>query len=940
MAASVELDALPGRTDELETLTGCLERAAAGRLEAVLVEGEAGIGKTSVLEATLDWARTRGFRIHLGRSDELERARPFGPLSEALGCTPETRGRRQAEIVRLLAADRQGPGKQIELTQDPITQFRIVDAFVDLVEEVGLAGPMALALEDLQWADPSTIVTLSSVARRLTYLPVALLATFRPVPRAPELEVLVDALTRDGAQRIMLGPLPEEVVARLVAQLVGTEPGPSLLQAVTGAAGNPLFVGELVKALTDEGAIHLVDGRAELREFSLPPSLRLTILRRLSFLDDEALELLSVASTLGTAFSLQDLATVLDRSPAELLRPVRTALRTGVLEPSDARLRFRHDLIREAIYQDLPGDARAALHLEAGRRLARAHAPALQVAEHVGLGAQPGDVEAVEWLHTAALETARTAPAVAVELLERALHLVDTDERRVRLIADLVPTLLWSGRPQDAEARAGEALAAASAPTEVEGTLRLGLVRALTAQGRFVDVIEEVRGAMTRTSLSTDIRSQLLAEAANAHGFVGTLDLAEQAAREAVTLGVPVQSEGATVGLLILGDVAKVRGRAAEALAFAEEARNLAAAKKSRPRWPPEIFVAMALQQLDLFEDAHEVLREGQSTDERLGNASYLPVYHYVFAALLFNAGRWDDAVAHTQAGLGLADEVGLGMLLPWPHALLALIAVHRDELDAAAASLAQLQGRHGMETGALARGLLAEARGDPAGALATLVHAWDHDAAVGIVYRRRELGPDLVRLALADGDHERAAAVAAGVAEAAGLATIPGLDAVALRCRGLIKGDAELMLRSVGAYGRGPRAFERAAACEDAAKALAREGRLTETIALFEDALGVYAQVGAKRDTARALALMRALGIGRKRRGARKRPERGWDSLTPSELEVVRLAAKGLTNPQIGQRLFISPRTVQTHLAHAFRKLDLSSRVELAAEAAKRGGI
>ena len=84
----------------------------------------------------------------------------------------------------------------------------------------------------------------------------------------------------------------------------------------------------------------------------------------------------------------------------------------------------------------------------------------------------------------------------------------------------------------------------------------------------------------------------------------------------------------------------------------------------------------------------------------------------------------------------------------------------------------------------------------------------------------------------------------------------------------------------------------------------------------------------------------MRQLGIGRKRRGARKRPARGWESLTPSELEVVRLAATGLTNPQIGQRLFISPRTVQTHLAHAFRKLDLSSRVELAAEAARRGVV
>jgi DNA-binding CsgD family transcriptional regulator len=98
-----------------------------------------------------------------------------------------------------------------------------------------------------------------------------------------------------------------------------------------------------------------------------------------------------------------------------------------------------------------------------------------------------------------------------------------------------------------------------------------------------------------------------------------------------------------------------------------------------------------------------------------------------------------------------------------------------------------------------------------------------------------------------------------------------------------------------------------------------------------------VYDQVGAQRDAARALASMRKLGLGRKRRGARRRPADDWESLTPSELEVVHLAAEGLTNPQIGQRLFISPRTVQTHLAHAFRKLGISSRVELAAEVARR---
>ena len=194
--------------------------------------------------------------------------------------------------------------------------------------------------------------------------------------------------------------------------------------------------------------------------------------------------------------------------------------------------------------------------------------------------------------------------------------------------------------------------------------------------------------------------------------------------------------------------------------------------------------------------------------------------------------------------------------------------------------------------------------------------------------------------MALATGDRERAEAAAADVEKAALLASVPSLEGAALRCRALVEDDVDLLIRSVEAYRRGPRIFERAAACEDAAAALARAGRVPEASALFDEAFNVYEDVRAHRDTARALASMRTLGLGRKRRGARKRPASGWEALTPSEVEVVSLAAQGMTNPEIGQRLFISRRTVQTHLAHSFRKLDISSRVELAAEAARRGAV
>ena len=218
-----------------------------------------------------------------------------------------------------------------------------------------------------------------------------------------------------------------------------------------------------------------------------------------------------------------------------------------------------------------------------------------------------------------------------------------------RLLADLVPTLLWSGKPQEAEARAREALAAPTSP-DLEQRYGSAWSARLRPRGGPEDVIDEVRNATTRISLSADVRSQLQAEAANALAFVDQLDLARETAHEAVALGRPVQSEGAAMGLLVLCDMARVRGRPEEALALAQNARTLAGARSGLASpLAPEVFLAMSLHQLDAFEDAHEALREGQRADERLGNVSYLPVYHYEAASLLFSAGRWDDAIAQAQ---------------------------------------------------------------------------------------------------------------------------------------------------------------------------------------------------------------------------------------------------------------------------------------------------
>jgi predicted ATPase len=343
-----------GREAETRALVEALDRVASGASAIVLIEGEAGIGKTRLLQDGLQDAHARGMQVVAGRAEELERTRPFGLLAEAFGCASTSPDPRRTAISALLATHGRSNQGPITVTSDPGLQFRTVDAFADLAEELALSGPLVIGVDDLQWADPSSLLTLATVSRRLAYLQVALIGCLRPAPRVAELERLRSALEAAGARCLALGPLADRAVHELVADTVAADPGPRLLTEIAGAAGNPLFATELLGALIQEGAITTAGGRAEVAETTLPPSLRLTILRRLSFLPDDTLQALQAASILGSAFSLVDLATVADRTALGLATALTEAIRTGVLRDDGAHLRFRHDLIRDAIYEDLP----------------------------------------------------------------------------------------------------------------------------------------------------------------------------------------------------------------------------------------------------------------------------------------------------------------------------------------------------------------------------------------------------------------------------------------------------------------------------------------------------------------------------------------------------------------------------------------------------------
>jgi len=943
MGAVAPVPRIYGREAEIRALGEALDRVAAGGPAIVLVEGEAGIGKTRLLAQVLQDARGRGMQVAAGQAEELERTRPFGLLAAAFGCARSAPDPRRAAIAGLLAAQGTGEVGPITVTSDPGLRFRVVDAFTDLVEELALSGPVVLGLDDLQWADPSSLLTVGALARRLTGLPVGVIGCLRPFPRAAELDRLAGTLEAADARHLILHPLTEEAVRGLVAQVIAAEPGPRLLAEVAGAAGNPLFITELLGALAEEGTIATVGGRAEAAQTVLPPTLRLTILRRVSFLPEPTLQALRSASILGSGFSLTDLATITGPPAVELSFVLGEAIRARVLEDDGERLRFRHELIHDAIYQDLAGSVRRALHREAGQRLAQAGAPALQVAEHLARGATTGDTDAVTWLTMAARQAAARSPDVAADLLDRAAGLMAPgDPGRDGLLAERATSLMWAGRIADAETACRSLLGRHLDPS-LEGTVRVCLGHALVSRGRPAEGLCELELACQSPLLTGDAQAQARAWASFARLVAADLDGAAAAAEQARPAAAAARDHVATsIAMATLAMTSLGRGHLPEALQIADDAVMLADQSPGRlgHRLPVHIPRGYVLVEFDRLDEARSTIESGMRISEELGTGWAFPVYHAVRAMERFLAGHWDDAVAEIETGAELVRETGASYSPVLGRGVGALIMLHRNDLPGAwhgAAVPGELTGGGYRTTWSLwARALLLEADGEQADALATLSDLWDRCVSCGLAVEYPVLGPDLVRLALAAGEAGRARDVAAAVTGVASRNAVPWITGAALRCRGLAEGDAGTLQAAVSACARGSRPLELALTCEDAGVAVARQGNADRAGQLLNQAITIYERLGAARDLARAEAALRQMGVRRGRRVTHSRAQSGWQSLTPSERAVVDLVAEGLSNPQIGQRLYVSRRTVQTHLAHVFAKLHIASRAQLAAEAAR----
>jgi len=914
---------LRGRTREVDALTHALEAARAGGGSTVLLEGEAGIGKTRLLEELAARARDLGLEVRRGGGEELEQERPFGPLLEALGVPDMV-------PAPLGASDAGGMD----------ARFLAQDAFVDHLERLTSAGPTLLVLDDLHWADRATLTTLWAVARRCADMGLLLVLALRLAPEPLELGRLIEGCTRLGALRLRLGPIAEDALAALATDIVGAPPGAALVEQLHGARGNPFVAIELLRALETDDRLIEVQGRRDLRSADLPAVFVDTLVRRVTGLSESARRALSVAAVLGGVGRVDDVAAVLGLSPADAAGAVAEAARGGLLEPTGDVLAFRHDLIREALYQHVPESVRAGWHREAARLLDGRAEPAI-VARHLALGAAPGDTQAVDGLRRAAHDLVRDEPEAAADLLATALNLAREPEMRATLAAERAHALLRAHRTEEAGTQAELALAVEAIPPQAAARAHLALAEACTHAGRVSRAPEHWAAARDTGALDDATAALTLGRQAENRLWSFDLDRALEESDLALAEGKRLGIEPLVVeALAVRCAVHSFRAEFEQAVAIGSEAVSRAADEPAALRSTPHAYLGLALIGADRLDEARRAGEEGRRRSNDLGHILALANYHSLLARIAWFSGRWDDAVAELESAAIVAEDFGLRFGARANQGVQGLIALHRGaypaargvlESQAAAARRGNVDAA-GSELVTLLQAEMMEVDGDVAGASTTLLGLFELERAVGMDAARLWPGPTCVRLALAAGNEPAAREVADDlevVARRAGTASSHGAAAYA---RGAIECDGELLRDAATQFSAAGRPLDQLRALEGSGSAHAAADRRDDAVNCLRGAMVVADDLGAAHDARRIRASLRDLGVRIGTPDQPGRPTEGWGSVTDAEREVADLVEDGLRNAEIAERLFVSRRTVETHVSRLYKKLGADNRVALAA--------
>ena len=459
--------------------------------------------------------------------------------------------------------------------------------------------------------------------------------------------------------------------------------------------------------------------------------------------------------------------------------------------------------------------------------------------------------------------------------------------------------------------------------------------------GEFAESLITLHRALASPGISARHRARLLVAAARTHSTLGEVEKAGQAAASALTAASEAGDSWAMGwALLMMALVTSARGRMIDALPLFDRALAVTEADPALTdlRLLLQVNKAVTLGNLDRHEEALAAAGQARHLADQVGTAIRLAQAHCALAQLLFQTGRWNDALAEVET---LPENLKPPVNACCDFGIAAVIGFHRGEAGAARDHLAAARphakriGHRLVTSLALARSLDREQDGALPEALGVLTEAFGGDTEE--IEEIEDLFADAVRLATGTGALEAARALADQAGELAAESEIPHRQANALYCRGLLDRDAPLLLAAAARYDDAGRPLLRAKALEAAAECFLGAADRGQARAAFTDAVEVYTSLGAAADVARLQASFRAHGIRRGPHAKHRRARSGWDSLTATEIKIAAFVEEGLSNPEIAARLLLSRRTVATHVSHILKKLDVHSRTDIARESALR---
>lgn len=913
------------REAALAVLARAFERAASGEAAVVLVTGSAGVGKTSVLRAASRAAADAGLTVLSATCTPLEQEYAFGAVRQLLRTLVRAEGPAAAVLELVAAAPAQGQGAD---------GFAVLDALYWALADLADRGPLALLVDDAHWCDDPSSRWLGFLARRLEGLPVALVVTTRPSGS----EALRALEAHPSSTVLELAALSPAGAAGLLADRAGTDlPDDVVHKAHTSTGGNPFYLTVLARAVRELGTT-AVRGALDGQDGPLADTVRRRTVARLAELGAVVLDLARATAVLGPDARTASLAVLLGVAPADAEAAAAEAERAGVVRV-DGTVAFVHPLVRAAVYEDAPELVRHDLHRQAARLLA-ASGPAdavdlERVAAHLLRTRAGDDLWVVESL-LAGARTARRrgAPDVASRYLRRALE--EAPARGApELLLELGSAELAAGDPACVE-HLTLAVQRTRDETVLVGAARL-LARALSFGGAVMAAVELLQATRSRLA-DPDGEAALRLDLDVA--ATGTLDLATLRDADDVVDALSGRTVAGPLGRVLLAhrSVGLVRRgeSAADAVVLAREALGDGVLfEEEGLDAPVAYFPVIALVLSDGLDEARDQLTRVLERSRSAGSATGFCLASLWRSTAALRAGDVEAAGADARVALDATASAELTVFSPYAVSFLTDVLLERGDLEEAE----QLWAAPGLDADLppvlpancmlWSRGCLHLAQGRLRAGVRDLLESgrrqdlwradgvgfwpWASRAALAL----HVLGEAGSALELAE--QEVAAAQRFGAARPLG---------TALRARALLERGGERVRRlqeAVQVLAGSPARLELARAEVDLGVALLRTGRTAEGVELLEQGRHRAAACGATALVTSAEAELAAAGV----RVRRPRAD-GVAALTISERRVAQLAAEGRTNREIAQALFVTPKTVETHLHHAFRKLGVTARRDL----------